>query len=90
MAMITASDAMQLALREYADPGCRRCRGRGHRGDDLVGGLCRCVERRTPAAKTPPATGGEEPLPHPWGVITKRAQSIHAAALLQCVPDDWS
>ena len=87
--MITASDAMQLALREFADPACRRCRGRGHRGEDPVAGLCRCVEQRTPGGEAP-QDAGEEPLPHPWGVITKRAQSIHAAALLQCVPDDWS
>jgi len=88
--MINAADAMQLALREFADPACRRCRGSGHRGDDLVAGLCRCVEKRTPADESPPSPADGEPLPHPWGIITKRAQSIHAAALLQCVPDDWS
>ncbi len=81
------SDAMVIALREFADPACRRCRGRGAKGDDVVAGLCRCVKERVPddAGAAP-----DESLPHPWGAITRRAQHIHAAVLLQAVPDDWS
>ncbi len=89
-----ATEAMRLALREFADPACRRCRGAGAKGDDLVEGLCRCVRARAPATD-PPAAGdaaGDAAggLPHPWAAITRRAQSIHAAVLLQGVPDDWS
>ncbi len=80
---------MLLALREFADPACRRCHGRGHRGDDLVAGLCRCVSKQFPPAEAAADAGSDE-MPHPWPLITRRAQTIHAAALLQCVPDDWS
>lgn len=86
--VIHASDAMLLALRELADPACRRCRGRGHRGDDLVAGLCRCVSSKFPAEAAGDAS--EDDMPHPWPSITRRAQAIHAAAMLQCLPDDWS
>lgn len=80
---------MLLALRELADPACRRCRGSGHRGDDLVAGLCRCVSRQFPA-EAAAETSGDDEMPHPWPLITRRAQTIHAAAMLQCLPDDWS
>jgi hypothetical protein len=86
-----ASAATLLALREFADPSCRRCRGRGATGDDLVTTLCGCVRRRVPADEQA-ATGDpvDDALPHPWGVITRRAQQIHAALLLQALPDTWS
>jgi len=87
--VIRASDAMLLALRELADPACRRCRGRGYRGDDLVAGLCRCVSTQFPAEPAADASRDEE-MPHPWALITRRAQAIHAAAMLQFLPDDWS
>jgi len=87
--VIHASDAMLLALHELADPACRRCHGRGYRGDDLVAGLCRCVSKQFPPAEAA-ADAVSDDMPHPWPLITRRAQTIHAAALLQCVPDDWS
>jgi hypothetical protein len=87
--VIHASDAMLLALRELADPACRRCRGRGHRGDDLVAGLCRCVSKQFPA-EAPACSAADDDMPHPWPLITRRAQTIHAAAMMQFLPDDWS
>ena len=80
---------MLLALRELADPSCRRCRGRGHRGNDPVAGLCRCVAKQFPDEPQagPPS---DDDMPHPWPLITRRAQTIHAAAMLQFLPDDWS
>jgi hypothetical protein len=85
------SDAMLVALREFADPSCRRCRGRGATGDDLVATLCRCVRRRVALEEeTPIGERGDETMPHPWGVITRRAQHIHAAVMLHAVPDTWS
>ena len=84
-------DAMLLALRELADPSCRRCQGRGATGDDLVASLCVCVRRRVPLEEeTSIGDRGEETVPHPWGVITRRAQHIHAAVMLQPVPDTWN
>jgi hypothetical protein len=80
---------MLLALRELADPACRRCHGRGYRGDDLVAGLCRCVSAQFPPEASP-VDPGSDGMPHPWGEITRRAQTIHAAAMLQLLPDDWS
>jgi len=85
------ADAMLLALREFATPSCRRCRGRGATGDDLVATLCDCVRRRVPLdEETLSGDRGDEPVPHPWGVIARRAQHIHAAAMLQAVPDTWT
>jgi hypothetical protein len=85
------SDAMLMALREFAEPSCRRCRGRGATGDDLVATLCACVGRRIdPENQTLCAERCDETLPRPWGVITRRAQQIHAAAMLQAVPDNWN
>ena len=86
-----ASDATLLALHEFADPACRRCRGRGATGDDLVATLCGCVRRRVPADRQPETDDPvDDALPHPWGAITRRAQQIHAALLLQSLPDAWS
>jgi len=85
-----AADATRLALRAYADPGCRRCRGRGATGDDVVATLCGCVGRNIPADTEPADGDAGDALPHPWGVITRRAQEIHASALLEAVPDTWS
>ncbi|MBI5288625.1 MAG: hypothetical protein HY873_06600 [Chloroflexi bacterium] len=86
-----AADAMLLALREYAAPSCRRCHGRGATGEDIVATLCACVRRRVSVEDvTPGGDDGEEAVPHPWGAITRRAQQIHAAAMLQAVPDTWS
>jgi hypothetical protein len=86
------SDAMLLALREFADPACRRCRGRGATGDDLVATLCACVRRRVPLDEKASIEGRGEAttVPHPWGIITRRAQEIHASVMLQAVPDTWS
>jgi hypothetical protein len=84
------SDAMLLALREFADPRCRRCRGRGARGDDLVATLCACVRRRVPVDETTSIEDRDQAVPHPWGIITRRAQEIHASVMLQAVPDTWS
>jgi len=85
---MNATTATLLALREFAAPSCRRCRGRGATGDDLVATLCACVRRRpSPDDESPEGDGG---LPPPWGAITRRAQQIHAAALLQAIPDTWS
>jgi hypothetical protein len=85
------SDAMLLALRGFAGPSCRRCRGRGATGDDLVATLCACVRRRVPLEdETSNRDRGEETLPHPWRVITRRAHEIHAAVMLQPVPDTWA
>ena len=82
---------MLLALREYAAPSCRRCRGRGATGDDIVATLCACVRQRVPPEEeTASGAGGDEAMPHPWGAITRRAQRIHAAAMLEAVPDNWS
>jgi hypothetical protein len=80
---------MLLALRELADPSCRRCHGRGHRGSDLVVGLCRCVSSRFPAESAEGRVSDDD-MPHPWPLITRRAQTIHATAMLQFLPDDWS
>ncbi len=80
---------MLLAVRELANPACRRCRGRGHSGDDLVAGLCRCVSKQF-RAEAPACASSDHEMPHPWPLITRRAQTIHAAAMLQCLPDDWS
>jgi hypothetical protein len=81
------TDAVQLALREFADPACRRCRGRGYTGDLRPDAVCRCVVARVPADNAEPVDDG---LPHPWHAITRRAQQIHAAALLELTPDTWS
>ncbi len=32
----------------------------------------------------------DDEMPHPWPLITRRAQTIHAAAMMQFLPDDWS
>lgn len=86
-----AADAMLMALREFAEPSCRRCRGRGATGDDLVATLCACVRRHVPVgAETSIEDPGDETVPHPWGVITRRAQQIHAAVMLEAVPDTWN
>jgi hypothetical protein len=86
-----ATEAIRLALRELADPACRRCRGRGTTGDDPVATLCACIRRRIPAGEAGTAGGeGGDALPHPWDTITRRAQEIHASALLENVPDTWS
>lgn len=80
---------MLLALRELAEPACRGCRGRGYRGDDLVAGLCRCVSKQFPPEPAGQGSSDGE-MPHPWPLITRRAQTIHAAAMMQFLPDDWS
>ncbi len=88
---MNVSDAMLRALREFADPSCRRCRGRGATGDDLVATVCACVRRRVPREEeTSIDDRGEGAIPHPWGVLTRRAQQIHAALMLEAVPDTWS
>jgi hypothetical protein len=80
-------DAVRLALGEFADPACRRCHGRGHDGPLDADSLCRCVPPRVPVDAGSPTT---EDLPHPWPAITRRAQQIHAAAVVEHVPDNWS
>jgi hypothetical protein len=88
---MNASTATLLALREFATPSCRRCHGRGATGDDLVVTLCACVRRRLSAdAEASAAAPAGDALPPPWGTITRRAQQIHAAELLQALPDTWS
>ena len=77
------TDAVQLALREFADPACRRCRGRGYVGDLRPDAVCRCVVARVPPRDAEPA---DDDPPHPWPAITRRAQQIHAAALLELTP----
>lgn len=80
------ADAMRLALGEFADPACRRCGGRGFRGDTVSeDALCRCVAPRIPATDDPPPGA----LPHPWDVLTRRAQQIHAAYLLEGTTTSW-
>ncbi len=91
-----ADNAVCLALREIADPACRRCGGAGATGRDVVKTLCRCVRERAAshAQAAAPLSGADEAaladLPYPWGIVTRRAQRIHAAALLDMVPDNWS
>lgn len=77
--------ALRLALREFADPACRRCRGRGYRGDLRPDSACSCV-----AARVPKDEDASDDLPHPWGAITRRAQQIHAASTVDSsLPDAW-
>jgi hypothetical protein len=78
------ADAFQQAVAEFADPACRRCRGRGHRGELREDTLCRCV-----APRVPDEAAADDALPRPWGAITRRAQQLHAAALLESTPDNW-
>ncbi len=79
--------AIRLALREFADPACRRCRGRGYRGELAPDSACACVAARAP--KDDDAADPTE-LPHPWGAVTRRAQQIHAASTVDsALPDAW-
>jgi len=78
-------DAVRLALAGFADPRCRRCGGRGYSGLLTADALCRCVPPRVPEKPVTP----DDELPHPWPAITRRAQEIHAAAVLENVPDNW-
>ncbi|HXF50329.1 MAG TPA: hypothetical protein VNM43_01455 [Dehalococcoidia bacterium] len=75
--------AIRLALRRFADPQCRRCRGAGATGDDPVATVCACVRERVPRDE------GDD-VPHPWGPIVRYAQRVHAADLLHLVPDAWT
>ena len=78
--------ALRLALREFADPNCRRCRGRGYRGELGPESACSCVAARVPKDERP----ADDELPHPWGAVTRRAQEIHAAATVDsALPDAW-
>ncbi len=80
------ADAMRRALGEFADPACRRCGGRGFRGNTpREDALCRCVAPRVPADPQRP----RHALPHPWDVLTRRAQQIHAAHLLEGMTNSW-
>ena len=79
-------DAVRLALIDFADPQCRRCGGRGYSGLLVADALCRCVPPRVPDDRHSEAA---DELPHPWPIITRRAQQIHAAAVLENVPDNW-
>lgn len=79
------ADAIGLAVREFADPACRRCGGRGFRDVLREDTLCPCVARRAPAGGRP----ADDALPHPWGSITRRAQEIHAAHLLEGTTNSW-
>jgi hypothetical protein len=80
------ADAFQQAVTEFADPACHRCHGRGYAGALREDTLCACVGPRVPRD---PAGGADDALPHPWGAITRRAQQLHAAHLLECTPDNW-
>lgn len=82
-------NAIRLALREAADPACRRCGGAGYRRDLRPESVCRCVRERIPHEQTA-APDDESAMPHPWPAITRRAQEIHAAAIVDRVPDTWS
>lgn len=82
------ADAVHLALGEYADPACTRCRGRGYSGALNPDALCPCVAARVPDDEDAAPAG--DGLPHPWPAITRRAQQIHAAATIEHVPDTWS
>jgi hypothetical protein len=71
-------DAIRLALREFADPACRRCRGRGYRGELREDSLCPCVSRSgVPASRAIEA-------------VVERARLLRAADVLEHVPDTWS
>ena len=80
---------MRLALREFADPACRRCHGAGFRGELLPDAICRCVAARTPRDDDSFADE-EDDLPHAWRAVVHRAQEIHAASIVAREPDDWS
>lgn len=79
------ADALRLALREFADPACRRCAGQGFRSELAPEHLCGCVKR---GMATVVDEEGAESVD--WGRIARRAQQIHAADVLECVPDTWS
>ena len=79
------ADALRLALREFADPACRRCAGRGYRKEPATEHPCQCVRRDTPAA-----VEQERAKEFDWERIARRAQQIHAADVLERVPDTWS
>lgn len=79
--MIRTADAMYLALRHYADPACRRCRGRGYRSELTENSACACVEERAPVV------AGD--LPHPWKAVIQRAQQLIAADRFGQTPDTW-
>lgn len=81
-------DAVRLALHEFADAQCCRCGGAGFRRELRPENVCRCVQQRVPPE--PDAPADDEPMPHPWPAITRRAQEIHAAATVDRVPDTWS
>lgn len=83
MAPMNPDAAMRLALRHFADPGCRRCHGAGTTGENPVATVCRCVRENVPAENS-------DLLPHPWGPIVRYAQRLHATDLWHLVPDAWS
>lgn len=80
---------MRLALREFADPACRRCHGAGFRGELQPDAICRCVAARAPRDEEA-SEDDEGDLRHPWSAVVRRAQEIHAAAIVGREPDDWS
>lgn len=79
--MIRTGDAMYLALREFADPACRRCRGQGYRKELSESSACACVKQRAPIMP------GD--MPHPWRAVIRRAQEMMAAENLGQTPDTW-
>ena len=96
MAAMKASEALRQALREVANPVCRRCRGTGVTGRDLMKDLCRCVPDRVPQAHETtesPAVNPEKPsdeeMPHPWGFLTRRAEEIQATTQFGTAPLKW-
>ncbi|OGO53124.1 MAG: hypothetical protein A2148_11485 [Chloroflexi bacterium RBG_16_68_14] len=90
------SEALRLAVRELADPACRRCRGAGVTGADLIGDLCPCVRRRAALddagdeAQQGGAGAADEETSRAWEAIIRRARRIQAAALLGAAPEQWS
>ncbi len=79
------ADALRLALREFADPSCRRCAGQGYRNELAPEHLCRCVRRGVAAVLDEEGADAID-----WERIARRAQQIHAADVLERVPDTWS
>lgn len=79
------TDALRLALREFADPACRRCTGQGYRKELAPEHLCRCVKRIATAMVNEDSLETID-----WERIARRAQQIHAADVLERVPDTWS